>query len=557
MYVRFAMSLNSFAKNTTRYLGVFTFLTLGLTNCGKSGPSNNIALELEEDFPTDDISALPLEEQDLVDLSSLGKQYYAIEAEPSALKDKNRNILSKHESEYIYSKDERTFTVKDHIESSDFNMDVIYESVSVYDAKAPYDLLKKSISREVKLPAKGTQASKVIKLKLSVECSIESCDMKGENDSIPIQDTIFKKGLAIQNLKEFLLETLVARHKFDVKRIRLNTDLIDIGGLRKEKRIYYFSNPTSHLNMESSRITRSFNPFIPVKYTFNKLSNIHDRSGLLLEASMEIRKLKKVSEFYYKAITELGRLADESIVKFIPPATKTFKFATALLTGDGRFRIRDTYFQKVQHLAEHTEVELLSAPPYLDSIPPSPWESSNTLKSPIPLEWQEEIGPVLAEQPTTKEKAQTILDYLTYKLKYSKMNGTFSTEEVFDIKKGDCSEFAKTFVALARQYGITARKRTGIATNKNLYLNSKNEVVAEGGAHAWAEYFDAEAGTWVYIDGAMYSHGHNTGYYILDLGDQGNHDYEKESYLSFEDLIINYVFDEESKKQTIEKITQP
>ncbi len=146
--MRSARALNFFAKKTTCYLALFTFLTLGLTNCGKSGPSNDISLELEEDFPTDDISALPLEEQDLVDLSNKGTQHYLIDAEPHLLLHTSIPTVGRLSQSFNYSKEAKTFTVKQTTEIQSEETTTTQILNSTYSSQAPFELIKASRSQK-------------------------------------------------------------------------------------------------------------------------------------------------------------------------------------------------------------------------------------------------------------------------------------------------------------------------------------------------------------------------------------------------------------------------
>ncbi len=362
--------------------------------------------------------------------------------------------------------------------------------------------------------------------------------------------------MPIEGLKEVLIDRLVARHKYPATKIRLNTFEITATGITKTKRIYFFNNTESEAPLEVSEISKSFNPFADVKYSLSKTQSLLARSGEYLAINVSPLTFKKVHQIQYDGQIN-GKIKSTVVVEFVAPVSKTFQSPTVILTGNARYNVKNTSLQSIEHFSEHSEVKLFSSPG--ERIKTAPTQAEITLdpKYVVDPEWKKELDVKLVGLTSTHDKADAIHNFLIRKIRYSNVDSPLSFTELFEFKKGDCSEFAKSFVLFARHYGIPARKRGGSATSKNLSLDADNNVLYEGGLHAWAEYYNPEAGGWVYIDGSLRAHGHNNNFYIFEFDEDSQSDLIKEDYSNFANLSIHFVFDEASRKLTAERFTKP
>lgn len=554
MNVRSAMRLNFFTTSKVIYLTLLTFLTLGLTNCGKSEPSNDISLELEEDFPTDDISALPLEEQDLIDLSKLPVQLFLVDAPPHVVLDSSIRTVGKFSQRFLHSEELKTFTIAKTYELYSEGFVLKHTLDTTYRSYAPFELVKARNQRRATYYKEDEIISN--NLDFDIDCFETFCTMNGVNRGIPLNHQLSKSMMPIEGLKEALLDTLVARHKYKVQKIRLNTFQVNEFGIKKTKRIHFYSNAESENPLESSAISKSFDPFAEVKYSLDKTQSTYARNGELLLRNFSYFTSRRAPVHVFEEAVK-GKMKLEEVVEFIPPVSKKIQSTTALLTGKGRYSVQNTSLQKVQHFAKHSEVRFFETPQERNTTLPLNSELALDPKHKIDPEWKKILEQQLASLPDTRDKAHAIHRFLFEKIRYSETIGTLNFTELHEFKKGDCSEFSKSFVLYARHFGIAARKRGGFVFNKDLKLDDKNNVTYDGGLHAWAEYYSPEFGGWVYIDGAMRSHNRNEHYYILDFGGNNPLNLEVEDYEVFSNLTVHLTFDEESKKQTIEKITKP
>jgi len=110
-------------------------------------------------------------------------------------------------------------------------------------------------------------------------------------------------------------------------------------------------------------------------------------------------------------------------------------------------------------------------------------------------------------------EAATVLCKFVYRYlaKKSGNSGTATARQAFDEKKGDCTEHAALFVALARAAGLPARCVSG-----TVYLAGREE--AFWGYHAWSEVW---LGRWVVVDATVNQVGVGARYLFFQYDEPG------------------------------------
>ena len=111
-----------------------------------------------------------------------------------------------------------------------------------------------------------------------------------------------------------------------------------------------------------------------------------------------------------------------------------------------------------------------------------------------------------------REAAQVLCKFVyRYLAKKSGKSGTATARQAFDEKKGDCTEHAALFVALARAAGLPARCVSG-----TVYLAAGEQAV--WGYHAWAEVW---LGRWVVVDATVNQVGVGARYLFFQYDEPG------------------------------------
>jgi hypothetical protein len=128
----------------------------------------------------------------------------------------------------------------------------------------------------------------------------------------------------------------------------------------------------------------------------------------------------------------------------------------------------------------------------------------------------EELAAVAARLTGDKETAvdavRAIMSFVSSHLRpESGSTGSASAKQAYLERKGDCTEHAALFVALARAAGIPARNAGGLT-----YLVSRDEAIF--GFHAWAEVW---LGEWVPVDTTVEELGTSARYILLEYDEPG------------------------------------
>lgn len=540
---------------------MLAFLTVSLTNCGQK-PHNNIAQELEESFQTDDLSAIPLEESDLEEIAKQGPLYQLLEIPSYLSEDSKQKYFGKVKTSYVYHKDKKQFEIQRSEEFNESEKTITQTLSHRYQSESPYTLLSINSSFSESRLAN----SEILEFsQFQFNCTSNICSFKTKNLSFKegkkveksFAFSVLKTQINPSNLKEQLLPQLIARHRFDMERIRINSQVAVALGLASSKRIFYFSNPSSEEELKYSIITKNFDPRSKDKYTLDKMSSTMSRTGQLLSTVGEFSKYKTVNASDFES-TPLDPIKNNNPFILTVPENKKFEFAYAIVKGPSRYLLKNTRMQQVTHHAHHSEVELLDSNRGIpDESAPTNMETTNKKEHYVEPEWQSEILKSIKGVVNTSEKALKIMIFVASQIRGTKAFGSLSFKELYDLKRGDCSEFTKTFVLLARENGIAARKNKGYILPKKLELNSKGEFVNPGGAHTWANYFSPEKGEWIYADVAMAAHAENKEYNLLDFGVNSPNNIEVDDYSERPSLYVRFVFDTDSKEKAIKELSQP
>ena len=124
--------------------------------------------------------------------------------------------------------------------------------------------------------------------------------------------------------------------------------------------------------------------------------------------------------------------------------------------------------------------------------------------NPRALQWAQELrsDPATAHADASTLARMLLAHIRTGGYRYTLSPGTYGRHAVdefwFDRRDGFCEHFAASFVVLMRALGVPARVVTGYQ-GVDLFPVDGYFVVRESAAHAWAEYWEPEAG-WVRAD---------------------------------------------------------
>jgi transglutaminase-like putative cysteine protease len=532
-------------RNLKSFL-VLAFLTLSLANCGQKEAKHDLSQEFEEPFQTDDISDVPLEEKDLEGLAKNGTQYQLIETPFFIVKEADKKYYGKTETTFSYQKNEKLFVKQKKSEIMHPEKVVTSSMTLSYQSVAPFALLT----------AESEQTTRGNTVELShyfLDCRGSGCSLKIKKNDSEFNRSIKKTNINLPNLKVEILPQLIARHQYNMDRIRLSYQAPDTDDIYSTKKVLYVENPTDNDDMVYSEVFKKFFPDKEnkSKYTLEKKSYVINRDGKEISSSDDFVKTYTVSKEIYDATRVFAPEAQATWV-LIPSETKKIDFVHAIVKGNTRHFLRSTRTQNVKHFERYSEVELLaSSTGTPDTKAPTELETTNKKTHYIEPEWQNEIDKELKNQISSEDKALSILKFLTKKIQGTDVYGTLSFKELFDLKRGDCSEFTKSFVLIARENGIAARKHKGYVIPKNMSINEEGLFSHPGYSHAWANYFNPELGEWVLADAALRMHLENKNAYMLDFGVDSPDDIEKEDYLERPELLIQFVFDKASKEKTM------
>lgn len=112
----------------------------------------------------------------------------------------------------------------------------------------------------------------------------------------------------------------------------------------------------------------------------------------------------------------------------------------------------------------------------------------------------------------SRQAATALCKFVFRRLKkMSGKSGTATARQAYDEKKGDCTEHAALFVALARAAGLPARCVSGV-----VYLSGEEQ--AFWGYHAWAEVW---IGRWVVVDATVNQVGVGARYLFFQYDEPG------------------------------------
>lgn len=163
--------------------------------------------------------------------------------------------------------------------------------------------------------------------------------------------------------------------------------------------------------------------------------------------------------------------------------------ATYNLPASSKLLIKSTFFVRTDFKSNKTQNNILSPSSYLSAN--KIWDHDN----------------IFFTSPEFKNltSPKSIYDYVANRLRYDyqKINkdGTVRTSSSNSLKNyisATCTDYADTFVSLARRAGIAARELEGFAFSENLELkpiSDKQDVL-----HAWAEYWDENKKSWIQVD---------------------------------------------------------
>lgn len=113
----------------------------------------------------------------------------------------------------------------------------------------------------------------------------------------------------------------------------------------------------------------------------------------------------------------------------------------------------------------------------------------------------------------SRKAAEAVMNWVyKYLTKSSGDTGNASARQAYEEKKGDCTEHAVLFVAVARAAGLPARNIGGI-----VYLASGNNAFF--GYHAWAEVW---LGRWVPVDATVNELGTSARYIMFQIDEPGD-----------------------------------
>lgn len=116
-------------------------------------------------------------------------------------------------------------------------------------------------------------------------------------------------------------------------------------------------------------------------------------------------------------------------------------------------------------------------------------------------------------QTDSRKAAESVMNWVyKYLTKASGDTGSASAKQAYDEKKGDCTEHAALFVAVARAAGLPARNIGGV-----VYLASGDSAFF--GYHAWAEVW---LGQWVPVDATVNELGTSARYIIFQIDEPGD-----------------------------------
>ncbi len=191
--------------------------------------------------------------------------------------------------------------------------------------------------------------------------------------------------------------------------------------------------------------------------------------------------------------------------------------------------------QKVVEKGEkHVVLEVVACPaPALD--PADKTYSSCNADVPCDVdEFVNQAKEITAQAKTAGEKALAISDWVNKKFKYALGAGGGTGDHILKAKTGDCTEFSKAMVVLARAAGLPTRQISGV-------------VLASGdpasfGYHAWVEVWLPEQG-WTAFDPTWGIHPVDATHVVFDI-DQGLQMAAHMGELAIELLDVEYSADQ-------------
>ena len=246
-----------------------------------------------------------------------------------------------------------------------------------------------------------------------------------------------------------------------------------------------------------------------------KLDMLLSEEGIILEGSvgpnmrivLEDKETaqdteKQLLDFYSNSFVEATGKIDYARVHLI-------RKMQVKLAGQSKVEIADSPRQVIDAQGDKHLVVTVSACPTLKGEAPGEEYSRCSADLPCDLPaFKKQAATITRKARTPVARARLISKWIHSNFKYTLGSGSGTADQILKEKKGDCTEYSKAFVLLARAAGLTARQVSGVALS--------SDSPPSFGYHAWAEVWIPKKG-WVAFDPTWGHHPVDASHVVLDL----------------------------------------
>lgn len=246
-----------------------------------------------------------------------------------------------------------------------------------------------------------------------------------------------------------------------------------------------------------------------------KLDMLLSEDGLILEGSvgpnmrivLEDEKTakdtgKQLLDFYTNSFVKATGKIDYSKVHLI-------KKMQVKLSGQSKIDLAPSRRQHTDEEGDKHRLVTVSA--CSDGKDAQPGEKYRKCSADLPCDlpqYKEQAAQIVGKEKTVEGRAAALTLWIHKNFKYALGAGGGTADQILDEKKGDCTEFSKTLVLLARAQGLAARQVSGVALS--------SDSPPSFGYHAWAEVFVPGRG-WVAYDPTWGHHPVDASHIIMDV----------------------------------------